>query len=466
MKYILRDLVKVRNDLCVNEVTDTIYSNLPLVQKRLLIGVEKGWAEKRISQVLYKTGPSGRSFQLAKNKLIENLLYMLPFINEGDKIQKEKIKVYRFFVAIKICSLFGLVGLELALAKRTLKKAEFYHLWSEATDLCDILATQTAVFLLDLKKAEIFYEKALLYSKFVKDEIEFKWAYSKVRNYFRLNAEKSDCNVIKEIGDSLVQKLDERNIRCYFFYFIIRYTQFNCKNDIGGGVKILETALEYLDKMDYDHTIIRHYFTSALIQDYVKVRAYRKAEDLINIFFSKSSKNTTQVFRYKELLFRLMMHRNDLEKASELLRFLETNQKRFDDSDLKDRLLIYNLYLDLFKGKEVNLRKLRYRFNKLNREKDEVLIPFKIGEIALMYLYDENKLFDKLDALNQYSYRVLKHERFNRTVLFIKIMTRIMKGKPYNLNELKSSNTLLQGAIELVDYSKLIEFLILKKTIE
>ncbi len=464
MRKILLDLSKVRNDLCTNEVTNAIYSNLPQVQKSILKGVEKGWAEKRISQTLYKTGPSGRSYQLAKNKLIEQLLYMVPFINEGDKIQKEKIKVYRFCSAIKICGLFGLASLEFALAKRTLKKAEFYHLWSEATYLCDILSTHIAVFQLDIKTAQQYHDKALLYSKYINDEIEFKWAYSRVRNYFRINGEKSDSANIKSIGDELVIKLDKNNIRCYFFYFIIRYTEYNCNSDLKGAINVLEMALEYVDNMDYDHTIIRHYFTSALVQAYISEHAYVKAESLINVFFSKSSKNTTQIFRYKELMFKIMMHRNDFEKASYLLEYLENNQKRFNDPELKDRLLIYNLFLNLINGKEVNLRKLRYRFNKINKDKDEVLLPFKIGEIAIMYLYDEDKLYDKLDALNQYTYRVLKHKRFERTVLFIRIMTKIVLGKPYDINKLQSSNNLSNGTIEIINYSCLIEFLLSKKS--
>lgn len=463
MKNILVDLSKVRNELCANEVTNAIYSNLPSVQKRLLKGIDKGWAEKRISQTLYKTGPSGRSYQLAKNKLIEQLLYMVPFINEGDKIQKEKIKVHRFCTAIKICGLFGLVGLELALAKRTLKKAEYYHLWNEAAFLCDILSIQIAVFKLDLSAAEVYHEKALLYSKYLNDEIEFKWAYSKVRNHFRINEEKSNPEYIKEIGDALEKKLDENNIRCYFFYFIIRYTECSCKNDIIGSINVLERALNYVGNMDYDNTNVRHYFTTVLIQAYIKEHKYDKAENLINEFFSKSQKNTSQIFRYRELLFRMAMHRNDFVKASTLLEYLENNQKRFDDPELKDRLLIYNLYLNLINGEKVNLRKLRYRFNKINKDKDEVLLPFKIGEIAIMYLYDEDKLFDKLDALNQYSYRVLKHERFERTVLFIKIITKIMRGKPYDLAVLKSSNIMSNSTLELIDYAHLLEFLISKK---
>ena len=163
-------------------------------------------------------------------------------------------------------------------------------------------------------------------------------------------------------------------------------------------------------------------------------------------------------------MFKIMMHRNDFEKASYLLEYLENNQKRFNDPELKDRLLIYNLFLNLINGKEVNLRKLRYRFNKINKDKDEVLLPFKIGEIAIMYLYDEDKLYDKLDALNQYTYRVLKHKRFERTVLFIRIMTKIVLGKPYDINKLQSSNNLSNGTIEIINYSCLIEFLLSKKS--
>jgi len=463
MKNILRDLTKVRNDLCTNEVTNAIYSRMPQVQKRLLKGIDKGWSEKRISQTLYETGPSGRSYQLAKNKLIEQLIYMVPFINEGDKIQKEKIKVHRFCTAIKVCGLFGLVGLELALAKRTLKKAEYYHLWPEAAFLCDVLSVQIAVFKLDISSAEIYHKKALLYSKYLNDEIEFKWAYSKVRNHFRINEENSDPKLIKAIGDELKQKLVKENVRCYFFYFIIRYTEYSCKSDFREAIKVLETAVDYVINMKYDNTNVRHYFTTALIQAYIKEQEFEKAEKLINIFFSESQKNTSQVFRYKELLFRMAMHRNDFSSALNILSYLEANKKRFDDPELNDRLLIYNLFLNLIRGRKVNLRKLRYRFNKLNINKDEVLLPFKIGEIAIMYLYDEDKLFDKLDALNQYSYRVLKHKRFARTVLFIKTITNIMKGKPYDLKKLKSTNVMSNTILELIDYAYLIEFLIAEK---
>ncbi|MBT8233369.1 MAG: hypothetical protein KJN84_12120, partial [Bacteroidia bacterium] len=154
MKNLLSDLAKTRNDLCLNNVTNTIKEQLPDKQKHILKRILLGESEQKIATSLFNTGPSGRSFQLAKSQLIDQLLYMIPYINGGDKIQKEKLKVYRYLTAVRVFELFGLQSLLVRVANKTLKKCETYHMWYEATHLARLLSTHYAVFDIDIKKAE------------------------------------------------------------------------------------------------------------------------------------------------------------------------------------------------------------------------------------------------------------------------------------------------------------------------
>lgn len=465
MKNTLFELARIRKELCSNDTTNDLLSRLPYKHLRLLKSAEDGISEQRISSKIYASGPSGRSYQLAKHNVIDQLCYAIPFINGGDKVQKEKVKVLRHILTIRILEIFGLNAVMTALARRTLKKCQEFQLWDAALYLTNILSLQYAVFELDMKEAHIYNDLSYQYEKKLSDERQFRWAYSQARNHFRSKGENSDVRFLEDIANALQPKLDVGNMRCYFFYFVIRYTEYYCKSELSKAIETLEEGLAYFNNLSYNHTIAKNYFSSILVQSYMETNELSKAKSLLLTFLENSDKNSHQTFRFKEYLFRITLHEHEYDEAQTLYQYLDKNKNRYNDPDLKDRMLIYEIYLNLLIGKKVNMRSLRYRFNRLKKVKEDVYIPFKIGEVAFMYLYEPNKLFDKLDALNQYTYRNLKNKKYKRTVLFIKIITQIMEGKKYDANQLASSKMSSNSLMEIIDYNYLISFLLSKEIV-
>lgn len=458
MKNLLRNLILTRNELCDNDSTNAILNTLTVKQKTIYKGICQNLSESQIAKEVYQSSPSGRSFQWSKSAVIDAMVNSIPFINESNKFQKEKIKVFRTLTAIKICGLFTFRSIQVDLCNRVLPSCKKYDLWEDAHYICQFLSRYYARFNLDLKKSEKYFLESKNYIKLLRLESEFDWALSKVRFHFRKEGLKSDTEYISSISNELSNKVNDSSLRCKVNYYVIKYTEFYCKNEKENLIHVLNEAIDYLKSLDYENAVALAYFRTALVQVYTTYNMYVEAEEMLTTILPKNNIDNRNYIQY-ELFFKIKMYLKKFDEAENLFSFLAKSSRKFDDPDIKDRLMIYELYIRLIHKKEINFRRLRYRFNRINKEKEEVLIPFKIGEIAYMYLFDQDRLIDKLDALKQYAYRVFKNKKYRRTFLFIQAIEANIKNKPFDLELLSDSIQVSNSSLELIDYRHLLEFL-------
>ena len=122
------------------------------------------------------------------------------------------------------------------------------------------------------------------------------------------------------------------------------------------------------------------------------------------------------------------------------------------------------MYIAILAGNTLNFRRINYNMNKIKKDKKGMHVPFLIAQAIYFYLNDPDKLIDKLDALNQYSYKYLKEEKFERTRQFIKILNRIMNLKDYSDIKISvASEQINNNGIEMVSYDNLLKILETRK---
>ncbi|MGA0232589.1 MAG: hypothetical protein ACO3MB_06915, partial [Saprospiraceae bacterium] len=109
---------------------------------------------------------------------------------------------------------------------------------------------------------------------------------------------------------------------------------------------------------------------------------------------------------------------------------------------------------------KLNFRKINYRLNKVKQDKKGLHVPYLIGQAVYFYMHEPDKLIDRMDALNQYAYKYLKEEHFERTRQFIKILDKLIDGR-YDVELIlpEPDETINNHGIELVNYEKILEFM-------
>ncbi|NNE25979.1 MAG: hypothetical protein HKN09_03985 [Saprospiraceae bacterium] len=410
---------------------------------------------------IYGKSPSHQTYQSLKKGLIDKLLSSILLTNRGYTIQRERSKIYRRVMAVQILDLFGMRPLMKTLGKKVLTKCLSHHMYYEAAGIARLLFMHLTIFEKNLERGEQYFDIANKSWEVYYKEMEIQMDYSKILYFFQ---GRNFTKLSKEYGMTAAKyasKLEYWNSsRIYSFYYLIKYSQAYAENDLLTCVDICKKAIDYFDNLGFNYDISKANFVFQLVNCYLELSEFAKADLIIKTFVEQTPDKSPQYYRFQELRFRINLYMGDIEKANSSFNYLKKNIRKMENTFTKDRLLIYELYLDILNNKKSNLRRLKYNMNKIQQDKKGTHIPFMLGVAIQNYMHDIDKFIDSYEALVQYSYRYLSGDEYERTRHFIKILGSLLDGNiDTNIQLGGEKQQLSRTSLEMIQYESLLTLL-------
>ena len=425
-------------------------------------------SDRFLANKIYGKSPSHQTYQSLKKNLIDKILSSILLTNKGYTIQRLRAKIYRRVLAVQILDLFGVRQIMKSLGKKVLSQCLSHHMYYEAAGIARLLFTHFTVFEKDIENGEIYYETAQKSWDIYRAELEIQMDYSRILYLFQ---GRNFTKLSKEYGitaSKYVSKLEYWNSsRIYTFYYLIEYARSYAENNLDECIDICKTAIDYYDSLSFNYEISKAGFVFQLVNCYLEQSEFAKAELIIQTFLDETPDKFSQYYRFQELRFRINMYMNDLEKANDSFAYLKKNVRKMENVFSKDRLLIYELYLDILNGRESNIRRLKYNMNKIQQDKKGTYIPFMLGIAVQLYIHDIDKFIDNYEALVQYSYRYMQDDEYKRTRQFIKVLGKLLDYEIIEDMELDvEKEQLSRTSLEIIPYENLIQLLVNTKVQE
>lgn len=456
----LRQIARIYDEMLKNKTSKCIRSGFNDKEESLFDYLQTDMADNTISKKLYNTSPSHQTYQSLKRSLLDKLYTIIISSNVGKSYQKQRLDTGREFLVVKVLTVLKLRSILVPLAKKTLKKCLKYHMYHEGAELARILSEHFSVFSKKKKKAKEYFELAINCSQTYHLELEYGWKYSFYRSLYGTPEFENSIDRFRKTADELEGLFDYKSSRLAFYYYELRFFQFYIQNDLDAVVDICQKAINHFKSLKFNHESAKSIFTFHLIETYLQAKQLDRAEAIILEFLEETDTKKAVYYRYKELLFCIYLYQVDLEKAEPIFEYLQSNIRRLSNIYTRDRLIIYEMYMSILKGKALNFRRINYNLNKVKQDKKGLHVPYLVAQAVYYYLNDPDKLIDKMDALSQYAYKYLKEDHFNRTRQFIKILDKMIdKGSYSDMVLDEPSETINNHGLEIVAYEKLLEFI-------
>ncbi len=454
----LSKIARIYDELLKNKTSKFIRSSFNEKEEKLFSLLQTEVSDNTIAKNIYNVSPSHQSYQSLKRSLLEKLHAIIFTTNTGKGYSKQRLDVSREFLVIRILTILKLRDICIPMAQKTLKKCQRFQMFYEASEICRLLSEHNAVYAKNISEGEHYYKLSVDYIDIYREELRAAWQYQYFRSLYGTKAFEESADKIAIVTHELMGNVGLKSKRLAFFYYDLKFFEYYIRKDNDKMVDVCNEAIAYFDALPFSHDSLKNVFVFHLIELYLITNELEKAKELIISFLDKTDKKSPSYYRYKELLLRIYLFEGRYEKAEEIYQYLEKNIRKLANIYTKDRLILYELYLSILSNREVNFRKVNYNINKIKQDKKGLHVPYLIARAVYQYLNDPDILIDKLDALNQYSYKYLKEGQFNRTRQFIKILNEIMSGKGIDevqLNE--ASEQISNYSLEMVSYDILLE---------
>lgn len=456
----LRKLAKIYDEILKNKTSRYIRQSFNQKEDTLFKLLKSDVSENSISKKLYNSTPSHQSYQSLKKSLLDKLRSIIITVNVGKALQKQRLECSRQFLVVKILTALKLRSISASMASKLLKKCMKYHMFHESAELARILSEHYSVFDKNPRKAEQHHRLSMDCIQTYSYELHYGWHYSYYRSLYGTGEFEKNLVNFQKTADELAGQLIGRSSRLGFYYFELRFFEFYIQKNLDAQVAICKEALRYFRTLDFKHDSIENIFVFHLIEVYLSFNRLNDAEKLIEEFLEKTDEKNAAYYRYQELLLRVNLYQGNIAKTESVFSYLKKNIRKLSNVYTRDRLIIYEMYLDILKGNEVNFRKINYNLNQVKQDKKGLHVPFLIGQAIYHYKKDPGKLIDKLDALNQYVYKYLKGEDFARTREFIDLLDKLLDAKPKVSGfQFSKPDEIQSNDIEIVAYEKLREFI-------
>jgi hypothetical protein len=251
-------------------------------------------------------------------------------------------------------------------------------------------------------------------------------------------------------------------------YEIVSFA-YTINNQLEDSINISKESISLLQQSESSPKYKIHLAYKDIVSAYLKLKDFDSATLYLHKTLALFTQKNINYFRMKSLEYLLYAFSKDYNNlfiiTLEVLNSKELKQHNALLEEWKLREAFVNLLIEANKIDEKYLNSTKYKKFRLNRflnevnhfAKDKRGINISIHVVELMHFLirkEYDKLIDRLDALNQYTYRYLRNDSTLRSNCFIKMLLKIPEAEYHPIRTAryvsKYEKKLLQNPLEIL----------------
>ena len=466
--------------------------------QKLYEGIQKGifLTDEVAALTIYKNDQNrDANYIKLKSRLQQRLINTVFFIDinksSHNDFQRAYYSCHKEWAAVKILIGKGARLTAIPISERILRKAEKFEFNQLALDISRSLMLHYATIDKDKKKYNKYNKKVKDQQKILTAELLAEEYYSIISNKFPVSrALKPEVSKqTKKYSDILKKETNGLNsYRLNLFARTVYVYRFQVVNDYKNVIKECEDAIAFFESKTYQASKVAIFtFLFKILACHIQLKQFEKGEEVAKKCLNDMPEGSPNWFYAHELYLTLCLHTRRFQEAYEvyLSVFANKNFNRLYAKATED-WKIFEAYISYFISNgeiEISQKQLlkKFRINKFlnelpvySKDKRGKNIPILI--IHIMFLLQQRKyndVIDRVEAINQYSYRYLRNDDTYRSSCFIKMLIQLPKANFHreavirktakSLEKLKSKPLEISGQsdeIEIVPYEILWEFVI------
>ncbi len=480
----------------LNVIDGTGFSNTKL--QKLYEGIQTGQfsTDEEACLALYQnTKTSITKYAKLKSRLQQRLINTAFFIDinksSHNDIQLAYYSSYKDWAAVKILIGKGARSTAIAIGEKILKKAERFEFSQLALDILRMLRIHYALWDKNEKKYIEINTHIKKHEKILAAELLAEEYYSIMTSNFGISKlSKTELfELFKKYSNNLKKKTKGlHSYRLNLYARMVYIYQYQVINDYKNIIKESEKAIHFFESNNNQASKVAiHIFLIKILACHIQLKQFEKGETIAEKGLRDMPEGSPNWFQANSMYLILCIHTQKFKEALNL--YLKVSQhQNFDRLYAKstERWKTFEAYINyLISNGEIKVttedKLKKFRINKFLNElpvfsKDKRGMNIPVLIIHILFLLQQKKyaaVIDRVEAINQYTYRYLRNDENFRSNCFIKMLVQLPKANFHKqavirktekyYDQLKNTPLEISGQddeIEIIPYEMLWEFVL------
>lgn len=397
---------------------------------------------------LLETGEDAAKLPSLKNKLKDRMLdsvFLLDFKEPGfSDRQKAIFECYKKWAAAMILIMRNAKVSGFDVLEKLLRHTIRFEFTELTCDILRLLRIHYSTTGGDLKKYESIREQLHHHQSIWHMENRVEDFYAElISKYVNSKATKMEVSEQAKLYYGLVKADMEQcaSFKLQLFGRLIQIFAYSSVNDYVTTARLCEEAVHFFDQKDYDSGIPLQIFYYNLITCYLQLREFEKGQAIIERCQKLVEAGSFNWFKLQELFFLLAMHTAHYETAAQVLgRVMDDPRFESQSFQITEIWKIYHAYIHFLitigkltssvvsshRNSKFKLGKFLNETPVFSKDKRGMNIPILIVQILYALAdRDYQQCMDRMEGIEKYCSRYLKHNDTFRSNCFIKMLLQI-----------------------------------------
>ncbi len=437
--------------------------------QKLYEGIQRGTfnTDEEAATLIYQGSENKEAnYAKLKSRLQQRLINTIFFIDinksSHNEFQMAYYSCHKEWASLKILLGKGARLTAIPIAERILRKAEKFEFSQLILDISRSLRVHYASINRDKKKYIKYDAYVKKHQKILMVELLAEEYYSSISSLFSIS-KNSKSEILKTaINYSNTLKKETKNLNSYRLNLLastVHVYRYQIANDYKNVIKECEKAIDFFGSKTYQASKIAIFtFHFKILGCYIQLKQFKKGEEIAMKCFRTLREGSPNWFYTHELYLTLCLHTKKNQEAYEayLKVYRNKNFKRLY-ANSTESWKVYEAYINYFisngeikVNKEDGLKKFRLNkfLNELpvySKDKRGKNIPILIIHILfLLQKRNYDAVIDRVEAINQYTYRYLRNDDTYRSSCFIKMLIQLPKANFHKQAVIRKSEKLLE----------------------
>ena len=387
---------------------------------------------EEVSQYFYSD--SDQKLRYSRNlksklfKRLMNTLFLIAPDERSSATQKAYFICYRNFAALKILSGLGVIKSFVPLTEKTIRKAKAYGFNEIVASLACLLRRYYGELAGDIKKYQHYAKLALEYDELVHAENLAEYYNTEFLIHFSTSraAKPHLIDKMQYYIDTLEKYTVVHNSpKLHFCYFRLLITKFQIQANHEKVIEIAEEARQHFLVLERETPVaMRFLFYYYAIPSCIHLGRFSEALQTIRECLTMVAVNTYNYFAVLFYQVLLGFHSENRQLSEQAIDMIDQN--KIPTESLKEQWRIVTAYVHFCQDKDFRLGKFLNQVPIFDQDKRGNKINILILQI-LFLLRDQryNEIFDRIEALKQYTHRYLRKDETFRSNCFVKMLLQL-----------------------------------------